>query len=58
MIENSGTQLAEKHVKEILRRTRPTFLEEENIRNVLCGQRSEASTVGLCRFEGSAEGLC
>ena len=39
MRQNSGPQSAEKHVKEIRRRTRRKFSAEEKIRIVLAGLR-------------------
>ena len=57
MRQNSGPQSAEKHVKEIRRRTRRKFSAEEKIRIVLAGLRGEASIAELCRREGIAEGL-
>jgi len=58
MRQNSGPQSAEKHAKEIRRRTRRKFSAEEKIRIVLAGLRGEASIAALCRREGIAEGLC
>ena len=57
--QNSGPrqQSAEKHIKEIRRRTRRKFSAEEKIRIVLAGLRGEASIAELCRREGIAEGL-
>jgi transposase len=52
MRQNSGPQSAEKHVKEIRRRTRRKFSAEEKIRIVLAGLRGEASIAELCRREG------
>jgi len=59
MRQNSGPrqQSAEKHIKEIRRRTRRKFSAEEKIRIVLAGLRGEASIAELCRREGIAEGL-
>ena len=57
MRQNSGPQSAEKHVKEIRRRTRRKFSAEEKIRIVLAGLRGEASIAELCRREGIAESL-
>ena len=42
----------EKHVKDILRKTRRKFSSEENIRIVLDGLRGEYSIAELCRKEG------
>ena len=49
MRQNSGPrqQSAEKHVKEIRRRTRRKFSAEEKIRIVLAGLRGEASIFSL-----------
>ena len=57
MRQNSGPQSAEKHVKEIRRRTRRKVSAEEKTRIVLAGLRGEASIAELCRREGIAEGL-
>jgi transposase len=48
---------AEKHVKEIRRKTRRKFSAEEKIRIVLEGLRGEYSIAELCRREGIAQGL-
>ena len=48
---------AEKHVKEIKRKTRRKFSAEEKIRIVLDGLRGECSISELCRREGIAESL-
>ena len=48
---------AEKHVKEIKRKTRRKFSAEEKIRIVLDGLRGECSISELCRWEGIAESL-
>ena len=48
---------AEKHVKEIKRKTRRKYSAEENIRIVLEGLRGEYSIAELCRREGIAQGL-
>ena len=48
---------AEKHVKEITRRTRRKYSAEEKIRIVLEGLRGEYSIAELCRREGIAQGL-
>ena len=48
---------AEKHVKEIKRRTRRKYSAEEKIRIVLEGLRGEYSIAELCRREGIAQGL-
>ncbi len=48
---------AEKHVKEIKRRTRRKHSAEEKIRIVLEGLRGEYSIAELCRREGIAQGL-
>jgi len=60
MRQSSGPrqQSAEKHIKEISRRTRRKFAAEEKIRTVLAGLRGEASVAELCRREGIAEGPC
>ena len=49
--------LADKHVKEIKRKTRRQFSAEEKIRIVLDGLRGESSISKLCRREGIAESL-
>ncbi|MFT6607136.1 MAG: transposase [Halocynthiibacter sp.] len=48
---------ADKHVKEIKRKTRRQFSAEEKIRIVLDGLRGESSISELCRREGIAESL-
>jgi len=48
---------ADKHVKEIKRKTRRKFSAEEKIRIVLDGLRGESSIFELCRHEGIAESL-
>ena len=48
---------ADKHVKEIKRKTRRQFSAEEKIRIVLDGLRGESSISELCRPEGIAESL-
>ena len=48
---------ADKHVKEIKRKTRRQFSSEEKIRIVLDGLRGESSISELCRREGIAESL-
>ena len=48
---------AEKHVKEIKRKTRRKYSAEEKIRIVLEGLRGEHSIAELCRREGIAQGL-
>ena len=48
---------ADKHVKEIKRKTRRQFSAEEKIRIVLDGLRGESSIAELCRREGIAESL-
>ena len=48
---------ADKHVKEIKRKTRRKFSAEEKIRIVLDGLRGECSISELCRREGIAESL-
>ena len=48
---------ADKHVKEIKRKTRRQFSAEEKIRIVLDGLRGESSISKLCRREGIAESL-
>ena len=48
---------ADKHVKEIKRKTRRKFSAEEKIRIVLDGLRGESSISELCRREGIAESL-
>ena len=48
---------AERHVKEIKRKTRRKFSAEEKIRSVLDGLRGESSISELCRREGIAESL-
>ncbi|EBA03505.1 ISCc3, transposase OrfA [Rhodobacteraceae bacterium HTCC2150] len=48
---------ADKHVKEIKRKTRRQFSAEEKIRIVLDGLRGESSISELCRGEGIAESL-
>ena len=49
--------LADKHVKEIKRKTRRQFSAEEKIRIVLDGLRGESSISELCRRKGIAESL-
>ena len=46
---------ADKHVKEIKRKTRRKISAEEKIRIVLDGLRGESSISELCRCEGIAE---
>jgi transposase len=48
---------ADKHVKEIKRKTRRQFSAQEKIRIVLDGLRGEISISELCRREGIAESL-
>ena len=48
---------ADKHVKEIKRKTRRQFSAQETIRIVLDGLRGEISISELCRREGIAESL-
>ena len=48
---------AERHVKEIKRKTRRKYSAEEKIRIVLEGLRGEYSIAELCRREGIAQGL-
>ena len=48
---------ADKHVKEIKRKTRRKYSAEEKIRIVLDGLRGESSISELCRREGIAESL-
>lgn len=48
---------AEKHVKDIRRKTRRKYSAEEKIRIVLDGLRGEYSIAELCRREGIAESL-
>ncbi len=48
---------AEKHVKDIRRKTRRRYSAEEKIRVVLDGLRGEYSISELCRREGIAESL-
>ncbi len=58
MRQKSGPQeTAEKHVKDIRRRTRRKYSAEEKIRIVLEGLRGEYSIAELCRREGIAQGL-
>ena len=58
MRQKSGPQeTAEKHVKDIRRKTRRKFSAEEKIRIVLEGLRGEYSIAELCRREGIAQGL-
>ena len=52
-----STGSAEKHVKEIKRKTRRKYSAEEKIRIVLEGLRGEYSIAELCRREGIAQGL-
>ena len=47
---------ADKHVKEIKRKTRRKYSAEEKIRIVLDGLRGEYSVAELCRREGIADG--
>jgi transposase len=46
---------ADRHVKEIKRKTHRKFSAEEKIRIVLDGLRGESSISELCRREGIAE---
>ena len=48
---------ADRHVKEIKRKTRRKFSAEEKIRIVLDGLRGESSISELCRREGISESL-
>ena len=48
---------AEKHVKDIRRKTRRMYSAEEKIRIVLEGLRGEYSIAELCRREGIVESL-
>ena len=48
---------ADKHVKEIKRKTRRQFSAKEKIRIVLDGLRGESSISELCRREGIAESV-
>ena len=48
---------ADKHIKEIKRKTRRQFSSEEKLRIVLDGLRGESSISELCRREGIAESL-
>ena len=48
---------ADRHVKEIKRKTRRKFSAEEKIRIVLAGLRGEESILALCCREGIAESL-
>ena len=58
MRQKSGPQEpAEKHVKDIRRKTRRKFSAEEKIRIVLEGLRGEYPIAELCRREGIAQGL-
>jgi len=58
MSKKSGLhETAERHVKDIKRRTRRKFSAEEKIRIVLEGLRGEYSIAELCRREGIAQGL-
>ncbi len=58
MRQKSGPQeTAEKHVKDIRRRTRRKYSAEEKIRIVLEGLRGEYSIAALCRRKGIAQGL-
>ena len=50
-------ETAERHVKDIRRKTRRKFSSEEKIRIVLEGLRGEYSIAELCRREGIAESL-
>ena len=58
MRQNSGPQSAEKHVKEIRRRTRRKFSAEEKIRIVLAGLRGDGVHAFLlaCAHAASACG--
>ena len=51
------TGSADRHVKEIKRKTRRKFSAEEKIRIVLDGLRGESSISELCRREGISESL-
>ena len=55
--KHGSTGSAEKHVKEIKRKTRRKYSAEEKIRIVLEGLRGEYSIAELCRREGIAQGL-
>ena len=58
MRQKSGPlETAEKHVKDIRRKTRRKFSAEEKIRIVLEGLRGEYPIAELCRREGIAQGL-
>jgi transposase len=57
MREKSGPETAERHVREIRRRTRKKHSTEEKIRIVLSGLRGEYSIAELCRREGIVESL-
>lgn len=46
---------AEKHIKDVRRKTRRRFSSEEKIRIVVEGLRGEASIAELCRREGIAQ---
>ena len=48
---------ADRHKKEIKRKTRKHYSAEEKIRVVLAGLRGEESIAALCRREGIAESL-
>ena len=55
--KQGSTGSADKHVKEIKRKTRRQYSAEEKIRIVLEGLRGEYSIAELCRREGIAQGL-
>ena len=58
MRQKSGPEgSAEKHVKEIRRKTRRKFSAEEKIRIVLEGLRGEETIAELCRREGIAQSI-
>lgn len=48
---------AERHVKDIRRKTRKRYSSEDKIRIVLSGLRGEDSIAELCRQEGISQGL-
>ncbi len=48
---------AERHVKDIRRKTRKRYSSEDKIRIVLSGLRGEDSIAELCRQQGISQGL-
>ena len=53
----TGRKSSEKIVKDIKRATRKQYSSEEKIRIVLDGLRGEDIIAGLCRCEGTSQGV-